>query len=127
MNKIYLIGNASRDAELRTSATGNQFATFSLAVTRKFAQDGADNVDWFNCIAFGNFAEKVVAKFVKKGTKLAVIGRLEFSTGTDGKQYASVMIEDMELCGNKTQNNIENPSNVNDVLLTPADDNDLPF
>lgn len=94
MNKIHLIGNSCKDCELTT--TGNtQYSRISLAVGRSYNRD---KTDFFNCTAFGKLAE-IVAQYVKKGTKIAVIGRLEFNEGTDGKRHHSVIVEEMELLG----------------------------
>lgn len=92
MNKIYLIGNSCRDCEL-ANAGDKQYSRINLAVSRKFDRD---KTDFFNCTAFSKTAE-IVAKYVKKGTKVAVTGRIEFNEGTDGKQYHSVIVDELEL------------------------------
>ena len=92
MNKIYLIGNSCRDCELAT-AGDKQYSRINLAVGRKFDRD---KTDFFNCTAFGKTAE-IVAKYVKKGTKIAISGRIEFNEGTDGKSYHSVIVDELEL------------------------------
>ena len=99
MNKIYLIGNSCRDCEL-ANAGDKQYSRINLAVGRKFDRD---KTDFFNCTAFGKTAE-IVAKYVKKGTKIALSGRIEFNEGTDGKQYHSVIVDDLELLSRAATN-----------------------
>ena len=61
MNKVILMGNLTRDPEIRYSQGENSLAIarFSLAVNRRFARQGDTDVDFFNCTAFGKTAEFV--------------------------------------------------------------------
>lgn len=124
MNKIYLIGNSARDVELETTANESKvFARISLAVTRRFDKE---KTDWFNCTVFGALAEKVASVYVKKGTKVAITGRIEFNDyekedGTKVKNH-TVIVEELELLGGKSES--EEPE------LTPVKDDksdNLPF
>lgn len=98
MNKIYLIGNSCRDCELIT-AGDKQYTRINLAVSRSYSKEKAD---FFDCTAFGKLAE-VVAKYVKKGTKIAVTGRIEFNEDKDGKRHHSVIVDDLELLSKAEQ------------------------
>ncbi len=125
MNKIIISGNSARDVELETSENGTKFARINLAVSRKFDKD---TTDWFNCVVFGALAEKVASVYVKKGSKVLITGRLEFSEQEkDGVKvrYPSVIVEDLELLGGK--NNNENTNNNANPELKPIDDDSLPF
>lgn len=119
MNKIYLIGNSARDVELETKGE-TKFARISLAVARRFDKE---TTDWFNCTVFGALAEKVACVYVKKGTKVAITGRIEFNDyeKEDGSKVKthSVIIEELELLGGKSES--EEPE------LTPVKDDNLPF
>ncbi|MFR3048459.1 MAG: single-stranded DNA-binding protein, partial [Enterococcus faecium] len=53
MNKVILVGRLARDPELRTTNTGKSVATFSLAVDRRFKQEGQPTADFFNIVAWG--------------------------------------------------------------------------
>ncbi len=77
LNQVLLIGNAGRDAQLRTTQSGTQVANFSLAVNRSRQIDGEwqTETEWFNVSAWGRSAE-YVAERVKKGSKVFVSGRL---------------------------------------------------
>lgn len=70
MNKIILIGNLCRDPEHGETSNGIPWAKFSLAVNRD-----SESTDYFVCVAWKNNAENV-AKYLKKGNKAAVMGRL---------------------------------------------------
>lgn len=77
MNKVILIGRLTKDADLRATTSGTAVASFTLAVDRQFkAQDGTKETDFINCIAWRKQAENV-AKYVKKGSLIAVEGRLQ--------------------------------------------------
>ena len=103
MNKITLIGNSGKDVVLET--TGDKsFARINLAVSRRFDKE---QIDWFNCVVFGALAEKVASVYIKKGTKVSITGRIEFSDyekedGTKSKSH-SVIVEEIELLGGKSE------------------------
>jgi single-strand DNA-binding protein len=104
MNKIFLIGNLTRDPELRTASTGNQVCKFGLAVQRRRnRQEGQPDVDFFNCTAFGKIAENA-QKYLAKGRKVNIIGTLQINTfdGQDGakRTSADVLVDDLEFLPN---------------------------
>lgn len=105
MNKITLIGNNSADIELKTTASGKTVCNFNLAVARKYDRD---TTDWFKCTAWEKLAE-TIAKYVKKGNKVCVIGRIEFEQDKDDKtkRHHNIIIEDIEMLTpkNKEQDN----------------------
>ena len=84
MNKIILIGNLTRDPEIRYSQgqNGSAVAKYTLAVDRKFKREGEANADFINCVAFGKLAE-FAEKYLRQGVKIAVTGRIQ--TGGTGK------------------------------------------
>lgn len=72
MNKVILIGNLTKDPEVKTTATGKTVANFTLAVS-----EGKDKPATFiNCIAWEKTAE-VIERYVKIGNKLAVEGKIQ--------------------------------------------------
>lgn len=80
MNRIILIGNLTRDGELRTMQSGTEVFNFTLAVRRDFKRDdGTFDVDYISCIAFNKTAENL-AKFTQKGHKVGIEGRLQVSS-----------------------------------------------
>ncbi len=74
MNKIFLIGNLTRDPELSETANGIKHCRFSIAVNRNYSgADGERKTDYFNCTAWRGLGE-TVARYAKKGNKVAVCG-----------------------------------------------------
>ena len=76
MNKILLIGNVTKDIELQETTSNEKCARFTLAVNCGLEKDGTKHVDFFNCIAFRTQAASL-AKYVKKGAKLAIIAQMK--------------------------------------------------
>lgn len=83
MNKVYLIGNLTRDPELSETSSGVAFCRFAVAVNRPFTNsDGNREVDFFNVIVWRGLAENC-GRFLKKGSKVAVVGALQNRTYED--------------------------------------------
>jgi len=85
LNKVMLIGNAGRDAELRYLASGTPQSRFSLAVnSRRRNQSGEweDQTEWFNITIFGDQAERV-SQYITKGKQVYVEGRLQIRNWDD--------------------------------------------
>ena len=69
MNKVFLIGNLTRDPELRETPSGVAMCRFSIAVQRPYSsQDGERQTDFFDCTAWRGLAE-TIARFTKKREK----------------------------------------------------------
>ena len=104
MNKVILIGRLTRDPEITSTATGTTFARFSLAVDRRFKREGEPTADFFNCTTFSKTAE-FIERYVKKGTKLVVSGRLENNnyTNKEGQKVydVRVVVEEAEFAESK--------------------------
>lgn len=80
MNKIMLIGNLTRDPELRSTASGVTVCSFTIAVNRRFAQQGGERqTDFFRINAWRQLGE-TCARYLSKGRKVAVIGELQART-----------------------------------------------
>ena len=107
MNKVILMGRLTRDPEVRYSNGENAtaIARFSIAVDRRFRRgsDGQD-ADFFNCTAFGKQGE-FVEKYLKKGTKILLMGRIQNDnyTNRDGQKVSAVQIiaEEIEFAESK--------------------------
>ena len=77
-NKVILIGNLVRDAEVRTGASGTKAVSFTLAVSRSYKDKSGvrkDETDFLRCVAFGSTGD-VVSNYTSKGSRLAVEGEL---------------------------------------------------
>lgn len=76
MNKAILVGNLVRDPELRYSQSGIAIANFTVALQRRFAKEGEQGADFVKVLSFNKQAENV-AKYLIKGSKVAVDGRIQ--------------------------------------------------
>ena len=100
MNKLTIIGNLTRDPELRTTSAGINVCSFSVAVNRRRTQQNQDpGADFFNVSAWRQLGENC-AKWLVKGRKVCVVGPVTVRTYTrsDGTQGASLEVtaEDVE-------------------------------
>lgn len=106
MNKIILIGRLTKDPDVRYTqgAQPTAIARYTLAVDRKFKKQGEPDADFINCVEFGKLAE-FAEKYFKKGTKIAVTGRIQTGsyTNKDGvKVYTTdVIVEEHEFAESK--------------------------
>ena len=76
MNKVFLIGNLSKDPELRAANSGTSVCTFSIAVNRRKDKDGNSTADFFSIVAWRQLAE-LCGKYLAKGRKVSVVGELQ--------------------------------------------------
>lgn len=143
MNKVILMGRLTRDPEVRYSQgdTSMAIAKYSLAVDRRGRQqDGDQTADFINITAFGKAGE-FAEKYLHKGTKVLVTGRIQTGsyTNKDGvKVYTTdVIAEDQEFAESKNSgsngggfnNGSERPQMANDGFMNIPEgiDEDLPF
>ena len=86
MNKVFLIGNLTRDPETRETPSGVTMCRFAIAVQRPYSsQDGERQTDFFECTAWRGLGE-TIARYTKKGNKVAVSGSIQLRNyeGSDG-------------------------------------------
>ena len=76
MNKVFLIGNLTRDPEMRSTSTGIPVCNFSIAVNRRKRADGQQETDFFNIVAWRQLAE-LCSRYLVKGRKVAVFGSIQ--------------------------------------------------
>ena len=107
MNRLTIIGNLTRDPELRTTQTGKQVCTFTVAVNRR-QKDASGNTmaDFFRVSAWGQQGE-TCAKYLSKGRKVAIIGEVSVNAyqGGDGKPHGSleVMAQEVEFLSGRSE------------------------
>ena len=140
MNKIILMGRLVRDPDVRYSNGANgstAVARYTLAVDRKFKQEGQQTADFINCIAFGKLGE-FAEKYLHKGVKIAIAGRIQTGsyTNKDGQKVytTDVVVEEQEFCESKASNqqsqNNDRPQASSDGFMSIPDnleDDELPF
>ena len=148
MNKVILMGRLTRDPEVRYSQGESPLAIarYTLAVDRRFNRNnGGDNqqtADFISCVAFGKSGE-FAERYLRKGTKIAVSGRIQTGsyTNRDGQTVytTEVVVEDQEFAESKNSNPGSDggnagssrpaPSGAGDGFMNIPDgiDEDLPF
>ena len=136
MNKVIEIGRLTKDPEIRYSQGANAtcVARYTLAVDRKFKQEGQPNADFINCIAFGKLGE-FAEKYLRKGIKIAVTGRIQTGSykNKDGNTVytTDVVVEEQEFCESKSQSNSQpQPTQSNDnswMNIPDGVEDSLPF
>ncbi len=139
MNKVILIGNLVKDPELATTNSGVSVCRFSLAVQRRFATaDNGPQADFLNIVVWRGLAENC-HKFLKKGSKCCVTGRIQISSyeASDGtKRYTTdIVADDVEFLNSKSSTDGVDMSSskptsapkADTAELEPIDDDSLPF
>ncbi len=115
MNKVILMGRLVRDPEVRYSQGENTTAVgrYTLAVDRRGKREGEDNADFIGCVCFGRAAE-FAEKYLHKGTKLVVTGRIQTGsyTNKDGVRVytTDVVVEDQEFAESKNSSTDKDPA-----------------
>ena len=137
MNKVYLIGNLTKDPELRATQSGISVCNFSIAVNRRKGADGTQQTDFFNVVAWRQLAD-LCGKFLMKGKKVAVIGSIQTRTYEDktGKKCTAwdIVADEVEFLtpmgeapGTTKAEHPAPPVNSPSAGFTQADDEELPF
>lgn len=147
-NKVILMGNLTRDVDMRTTPSGQNVANFSLAVTRSWRdQNGTqqDQTSFINCVAWGKPGE-IIAQYVSKGSPLLVSGRLAQRSYEDKdgnkRQAVEVVVEDFNFVGSRggdagamgsdDAGNTSSKAKSKDVIIEDIDDkpidlSEIPF
>lgn len=105
-NKVVLVGNLTRDIELRYAQSGSAIANTAIATSRKFTQNGErkEEVCFIDITFFGRSAE-VANQYLRRGSKILVEGRLNFDqwVAQDGSKRSkhSVIVETMQMLDSK--------------------------
>ncbi len=109
MNKVILMGRLTRDPEIRYSTNGSgeqmAIARYTIAVDRRFKRnDSEDSADFIGCVVFSKGAE-FAEKYLHKGTKIAITGRIQTGsyTNKDGQKVytTEVVVEEQEFAESK--------------------------
>ena len=109
-NKVVIVGNLTRDIELRYTQGGAAIGSCGVAVTRKYTLDGEKREEtcFIDLTFFGKQAE-IANQYLGKGSKLLIEGRLKFDQWTDNngqnRSKHTVAVKNMEMLGDVKQNN----------------------
>lgn len=141
MNKVFLIGNLTRDPELTETAGGVSVCRFAIAVNRSYtSSDGERQTDFFNVTAWRGLAD-TVSRYCKKGSKVAVSGSVQIRNYEDNagnkRTAVDVIAQDVEFLSQKNQNQGDDfydaPAQTSSApkkkpaLESFDDDGDIPF
>ena len=136
LNRVFLMGNLTRDVELRHLPSNTPVCNFGMAVNRKWTKDGQtqEEVCFVDCEAFGKTAE-VMNQYLAKGRPVFVEGRLKLDQWQDkdggNRSKLKVVVERFEFIDSKTDSAggsggaSRQPSRLGDH--EPLDDADIPF
>lgn len=116
LNKVTLIGNTGGDPDVRSTASGNRVAKLSLATSRSFPDRSGqqqERTEWHRLTFFGRLVD-VVEQWVKKGDRLYVEGRIEYSQTQDdrgGTRYwTDIIVNEMIMLGSTGGGRADQPS-----------------
>ena len=139
LNRVIEVGRLTRDPELKYTPAGTAVASFSLAVSKTWSQNGErkEQVSFFNCIAWAKLGE-TIAEYCKKGHRIGIEGNLQQRRWEDqdgnkkavveivatGLQFLQGKQEGQQQGGSQTEQQPEMPDLDND---NPFSDSDIPF
>lgn len=138
LNRVVLVGNLTRDIDLRSTPSGKSVTTLRIAVNRRWKKESGetvDNADYFNVVAWGKLAE-LCNEYIGKGSPIAVDGRLQSRSWEtqEGQKRATVEVvaENIQFLGQpRGSTRAETPEvEVNQVQQSQdisTDNEDIPF
>ena len=138
MNRVFLIGNLTKDPEVTTTSNGINNCRFSVAVTRRYnSAGGAKETDFFTVVCWRGLADNC-GRYLRKGSKVGVVGSIQNRNyeGTDGvRRYSTEIVADevQFLSSRADGEDINELPEVGGAKqsgaaeLKPIEDDDLPF
>ncbi len=130
LNKVLLMGNLTRDPELRYTPSGLAIASFGIAVNSPIGKDDSGNPKtetlFIDATAFGRLAE-TIAEYLKKGAPIFVEGRLRYRTWEDNngnrRSKHEIVVNNFQFLASREKQS----SSVASEIETPTEDEDIPF
>ena len=112
MNKLTIIGNLTKDPEMRTTTSGKNVCTFTLAVNRRKKAEGQPEADFFRVSAWGDMGDNC-QKYLTKGKKVCVVGSVSVHVYTNQRGEAAanmeVLASEVEFLSPREQGEIQQP------------------
>ena len=131
INKVILVGNVGKDPEVKYLDSGVAVASFPLATSESYKDKKGDKVtttEWHNVVLWRGLAE-IAEKFVKKGSKLYIEGKIKTETsgeGSDKRYFTKIVGRELQMLDNKPVNSEQaEPQPAAEHSEEPSDD--LPF
>ena len=124
MNKVFLMGNLTKDPEVRYTPSGKAYARTGIAVNRPFNKEA---VDFFNLVAWEKRAE-TMGNYLRKGSRILIEGRLQTSSyEKDGVKHSGIdiIVDNFEFAGGSRDDKREDKPK--DDYDTPPPEFDTPF
>ena len=110
MNKVYLIGNLTRDPELSETPNGISLCRFAIAVNRNYSSDGERQTDFFNITVWRTQAENC-GRYLRKGSKVAIVGSLQNRSYEDKdgikRNVTDIIASEVEFLASRSATEIE--------------------
>lgn len=129
MNKTTIIGRITKDPEVRYSTSNVAFGSYTIAVDRPVAKDAEKVTDFLYCKVVGKTAE-FVEKYLKKGMKIAVSGRVQCDNFKDkegnNRSTTYIQVLEHEFCESKGSSEPTAPADMNTGWQNISEE-DLPF
>jgi single-strand DNA-binding protein len=137
VNKVILVGRLGQEPELRSTASGQQVCTLSLATSETWVKDGnkEEKTEWHRVVLWEKRAE-IAAKYLKKGRLVYIEGKLQTNSWVDQngeKRYATQILANslqfLESGNNKNENNnyVDNSDEYRADNIDISKYNDIPF
>ena len=133
LNKVMLIGNLTRDPELRYTPGGLGVASFGIAVNTTIGKDEEGNRKvetlFVDVVAFGKQAE-VITEYLKKGSLVYLEGRLRYRTWEDSsgnkRSKHEIVLDNFQFLNTRGKDQLDGVATTPDAT-TPDEDEDIPF
>lgn len=128
INSVVMIGRLTKDVELRKTQNGKSVTSFTLAVNRTGAQDGQQDCDYINCIAWGKTAD-IMAQYLNKGSLIGIEGRIQTRTYQKDNRnvyVTEVLVNTLHFLETKKTQTQQTTQPVQQQT-PPFDDNGFPF
>ena len=130
MNKVFLIGNLTRDPEFATTQSGVNVCKFAIAVSRDYADaNGNRETDYFSIVVWRGKAE-ICNKYLKKGSKVGIVGTLQNRSYEDKdgvvRHITEIIANEVEFLSPKQEESVVSAKRER-PQLEAIDDNQLPF
>lgn len=131
LNTVVLMGRLTAAPELKTTASGTNVTSFTLAVDRRYqSQNGEKKTDFISCVAWRSTAD-FITKYFNKGDLIAVIGEIQTRNYEDknkNKRTAvEVIVNEASFCGGKNNSSSNEPEAAPMTNSHDYNDEDLPF
>lgn len=135
-NKAILGGRLTSDPELKTTQSGTNVCSFTIAVNRRGAKDGQQTSDFINCVAWKERAE-LISKYFRKGSSICIVGEIQTRKWQDSngnnRNATEVIVNEVNFVDSKSDNTASAPTYMPDAYKSPSfeesngDDEDFPF